>query len=94
MSPDWVLKAVEAGVDVVSVSLNAHDEVTYKEVCSPKLENAFRKVLEFIRLLKASDVNVEITTVMIPEVNIPLFRRLATDLGAGFRVRPYLPCVS
>ena len=37
-----------AGVDSVSVSLNAGDEETYVEVCKPTLDGAYEGVIEFI----------------------------------------------
>jgi TatD family-associated radical SAM protein len=78
----------EAGVDKLSVSLNAHNKETYDSVCKPKLENAFDFVLEFIS--KASDlINTEITAVTIPEVNISEVEALARKLRVKLRVRQY-----
>ena len=78
----------EAGVNKISVSLNAHNKETYDSVCRPKLENAFNSVLEFIR--KASThINTEITTVTIPEVNISEMEALAKNLRVKLRVRQY-----
>lgn len=59
----------EAGVDRISVSLNAHDRETYDQICRLAFENAFENVLDFIE--KASDhFDVEITVVAIPEVDV------------------------
>jgi len=78
----------EAGVDKISVSLNAHNKETYNLVCKPSFENAFDKVLEFI--CKASACfDTEITTVTIPEVNISEIEELARSLGVKFRLRQY-----
>jgi TatD family-associated radical SAM protein len=82
----------EAGVDKISVSLNAHDKTTYNQVCKPEFENAFENVLEFIEKAREK-FDVEITTVTIPEVDIPKVKEVARKLGVGFRVREYIPCL-
>jgi len=82
----------EAGVDKISVSLNAHDKETYNQVCKPAFENAFEKVLEFIGKV-SGEFDVEITTVTIPEVDIPKVREIARKLGVRFRIREYIPCL-
>jgi TatD family-associated radical SAM protein len=78
----------EAGVNKISVSLNAHNKETYDSVCKPKLENAFNSVLEFIRKASAH-INTEITTVTLPEVNITEMEALAKNLRVKLRVRQY-----
>ncbi len=78
----------EAGVDRLSVSLNAHNKETYDSVCKPKLENAFDSVLEFISQARAN-ISMEITTVTIPEVNISEMEALAKSLRTKLRVRQY-----
>jgi cyclic pyranopterin phosphate synthase len=78
-----------AGVDKVSVSLNAHDKETYNQVCRPAFENAFESVLDFIR--KARELlDVEVTAVRIPEVDISKVGEIAEELGVKFRVREYI----
>jgi len=81
----------EAGVNKISVSLNAHDEATYIHVCKPKLKNAFENVLKFTENA-SKELNTEITTVTIPEVDIPKVREMARKMGVAFRVREYIPC--
>ncbi len=78
-----------AGVDRVSVSLNAHDEETYNQVCRPVFVNAFESVLDFIK--KARELlDVEVTAVRIPEVDISRVGEIAKWLGVKFRVREYI----
>ena len=89
---DVVKELKNAGVDKVSVSLNAHDEATYNQVCKPEFENAFERVLEFIEKAKKEDLDTEITAVTIPEVDISKVRELAKRMGVRFRVREYIPC--
>lgn len=79
-----------AGVDRVSVSLNAHDKATYMEVCRPSFENAYENILEFIeRARKVLDV--EVTAVTIPEVDLDKVAEIAAGMGVKFRIRPYIP---
>jgi cyclic pyranopterin phosphate synthase len=78
-----------AGVDKVSISLNAHNEETYNQVCRPVFENAFESVLDFIK--KARELlDVEVTAVRIPEVDISKAGEIAKGLGVKFRVREYI----
>jgi TatD family-associated radical SAM protein len=76
----------EAGIDKLSVSLNAHNKETYDSVCKPKLENAFNSVLEFISKASA-DINTEITAVTIPEVKMSEMEALAKNLQVKLRIR-------
>lgn len=81
----------EAGVDKISVSLNAHDKKVYEEVCRPRFENAFESILEFIEKAKEA-FDVEITAVALPEVNLQKIGETAEKLGVKFRIREYIPC--
>jgi GTP 3',8-cyclase len=80
-----------AGIDKVSVSINANDKETYNEVCKPTFVNAFDEVLEFIRKAKTL-LEVETTALRIPEVDLAKVRVVANKLGVNFRVREYIPC--
>jgi len=77
-----------AGVDKLNISVNAHNESLYNEVCRPKLKNAYKAVLEFIELA-AQEIETEITAVIIPEVNIQKVEKLAQEKGVNFRKRPF-----
>jgi TatD DNase family protein len=86
---DVIWKLKKAGVDKISVSLNAHDAETYNQVCRPTFENAFENVLEFIK--KAKEVlDVEVTAVRIPEINVQRLEEIAKEMGVKFRVREYV----
>jgi len=80
----------EAGVDKISISLNAHDKATYNLMCKPKLENAYKTVLAFIKEAKM-EFDTEITAVAIPEVDIEKVEEIARNLGVKFRRRAYQP---
>ncbi|MEM2110831.1 MAG: TatD family nuclease-associated radical SAM protein [Candidatus Bathyarchaeia archaeon] len=90
---DILKELKDAGVDMISVSLNAHDEKLYNQICRPMLNNAFKSVLEFIRKAK-KEFDIETTAVAIPEIDISKVRDLAQKLGVNFRVRDYIPCFS
>ena len=80
-----------AGVDKVSVSLNAGGKEVYQEICRPKFENAFDAVLDFI--LKAKkELEVEVTAVTIPEVDLQEIKATAEKMGLKLRLRQYIPC--
>jgi cyclic pyranopterin phosphate synthase len=80
-----------AGVDKVSVSLNAPNKEIYDQVCKPKFENAYTEVLNFIKRAREK-MDTEITTVTIPETNVSRMQQIAADLGVKFRIREYIPC--
>jgi len=81
----------KAGVDKMSVSLNAHNQQIYDQICKPKLENAYASVLDFIKAAKA-EFDTEATAVRIPEADLREIERIASDLGVKFRKREYVPC--
>jgi TatD family-associated radical SAM protein len=77
-----------AGVDRVSVSLNAHDEETYNAICRPALKNAYKGVIRFIE--EAAELfETEVTAVDVPQVDLTKVREIAESLGASFRKRRY-----
>jgi TatD family-associated radical SAM protein len=81
----------EAGVDRVSVSLNAQNQRIYDQICKPKYENAYTAVLGFIKTAKA-EFDTKVTAVTIPEANLTEIEQIALDLGVKFRKRDYVPC--
>ena len=80
-----------AGVDKVSVSLNAGDRETYVEICRPAFSDAYEAVKEFIRKAKPV-LQVEATAIRMPEVDITKAKATANCLGVEFRIREYIPC--
>jgi cyclic pyranopterin phosphate synthase len=89
---DIVLKLRKAGVDKVSISLNAHDEATYNQICKPAFEDAYENVLVFIKKSKEEGLETEVTAVSIPEVDLAKVKELAESIGVKFLVREYIPC--
>ncbi len=88
---DVIGELKKAGVDRVSVSLNAHNQQIYEQICKPKFENAYNAVLDFIRAAKA-EFGTEVTAVTIPEVDLAKIEQMASDLRVKFRKRDYVPC--
>ena len=80
-----------AGFDKVSVSLNAGDKETYDEICKPTFSNAYEAMINFVKKAK-SVLEVEVTAVRMPEVDIAKAQTVANELGVKFRVREYIPC--
>jgi TatD family-associated radical SAM protein len=80
-----------AGVNKVSVSLNAGDSETYSKICKPTFPNAYEAVLDFIRKAKLA-LDVEVTVVRLPEVNLGKVQEVVDDLGVAFKVREYIAC--
>jgi TatD DNase family protein len=79
-----------AGVDAVSVSLNAADAATYARFCpSPHGEAAYEAVKDFIRRAAACIPEVAASCVALPGLSEDDCRRAAESLGAHFRWRPY-----
>ena len=81
----------EAGIDKVSVSLNADNAETYNQICSPRFTEAFENVLKFISDSKKIGLITEITALTIPEVNLTKIRDLSNKIGVEFRIRKYIP---
>jgi len=76
-----------AGVDKVNVSLNAHNKLTYNQICKPIFEDAYENVLEFIKKAKDAGLETKATILAIPEVDITKVKELADSLRVKFAVR-------
>jgi TatD DNase family protein len=87
---DVVPELAAAGVDALSVSLNAADAATYARIC-PSIfgEQAYSAVQEFIRAAAAAGLDVAASAVALPGLDEAACRRVAEALGARFRWRPY-----
>jgi TatD DNase family protein len=82
-----ILPELQGLVDSISVSLDAQDESTYTRICKPAFPHAFEGVVDFIREARKYIPNVQATVVTLPGVDIEKCRKIAEDLGVGFRVR-------
>jgi TatD DNase family protein len=88
---DVAAELKEAGIDKVSVSINAGDKETYVEICKPTFPGAYESVLDFIRKAKLM-FEVEVSAVRVPEVDLAKVKAVADSLGIKFKVREYIPC--
>jgi len=79
-----------AGVDAVSVSLNAADAATYARLCPSRYgEAAYPAVQAFIRSAAGCLSDVAASVVGMPGMDEAACRAVAEGLGARFRWRPY-----
>jgi GTP 3',8-cyclase len=82
-----------AGLTKVSVSLNGHDDETYRENCRPNVEGkSFEATLDFIRKVRAVGLEVDVSAIRMPEVDIQKVKEVTEGLGVAFRIRDYIPC--
>jgi TatD family-associated radical SAM protein len=78
-----------AGVNHIQISLNAQNAETYLKLCRPVFGIAsFDSVLEFAHECKKS-FSIEISVMDVPGIDIVACRRIATELGAEFKVRTF-----
>jgi TatD DNase family protein len=79
-----------AGLDAISVSLNAADAATYARICPNRYgESAYGAVTAFIRSAVACLPEVAASCVALPGLSEEACRAVAQGLGARFRWRPY-----
>jgi TatD DNase family protein len=75
-------------VDAVSVSLNAQDADTYDLICGSRFgSKAYEHVLSFTKECLKAGLDVSVSVVDVPEVDVEAARRIADDLGVPLRVR-------
>ncbi len=85
-----VLPELAGLVDAASISLNAQSAELYNRISQPKFGiDTYEAVKEFIREAAKYIPDVTATVVSLPEVDIEACRRIASELGAAFRVREY-----
>jgi TatD DNase family protein len=79
-------------IDVVNVSLNAHDEKTYNDMCRPQFtEKVYDKVIDFGRRCKQMGINTIFSVVDMPKINTEACKKIADNIGIPLRVRKYVP---
>jgi cyclic pyranopterin phosphate synthase len=87
---DVMPELVRAGLDAVSVSLNAADAATYARICPSRFgARAYDSCRDFIRAAVAAGLDVSATCVALPGLSEEACRAMAEALGARFRWRPY-----
>ncbi|MCQ1537047.1 radical SAM protein [Methanosarcina sp. KYL-1] len=84
---DVITELKRAGIDSISVSLNAESEETYNRLCRPAHKNAYRAVLDFVREARKAGIPTRVTVVELPEIDVEKCRKLAAELDSDFHVR-------
>jgi len=84
---DVPLELKRAGVEAVSISLNAPDAHTYEQLCIPKMEGAFDAMMAFARRCVEVGMHTRLTVVGFTDVDVRACERIARNMGASFRVR-------
>jgi TatD family-associated radical SAM protein len=84
---DVVAELKSAGLDALSVSLNAESEEKYNELCQPAFEGAYQALLDFTNNAVKAGIRTRMTIVGHTGVDIEKCRRIATELGVSFKVR-------
>jgi cyclic pyranopterin phosphate synthase len=77
----------EAGIDSVSISLNADSEEKYGVLCRPSLTGAYQAVLDFARDCKKYFARVRLTAVNLEEIDLSKCKEIVESLGCDFGVR-------
>jgi len=84
---DVVAELKSAGLDAVSVSLNAESGERYDELCRPAVEGAYQALLDFTMNAIEAGIQTRMTVVGHTGVDIEKCREIAAGLGANFKVR-------
>jgi TatD family-associated radical SAM protein len=84
---DVVSELEAAGIDSVSVSLNAESEEKYNKLCRPLHKNAYSAVLDFIRGAKKAGISTRVTVVKVSEIDLEKCKKLADELDSDFHIR-------
>ncbi len=75
-------------IDLLSVSMNAHNEALYNRHCRPKREGAYHAMLDFVRRAREHVPEVSVTAIDgLSGVDIAACEAIARRLGVGFRRR-------
>ncbi|MGP8321667.1 MAG: TatD family nuclease-associated radical SAM protein [Methanosarcinaceae archaeon] len=84
---DVIYELKEAGLNAVSVSLNAESEELYNRLCRPVYENSYQAMLDFTKAAVEIGMRTRMTVVCLIDINIGKCERIAHDIGADFYMR-------
>lgn len=88
-----VAKELKGLIDTISVSLNGANEEEYNKYSQPSFKNAYQEVKDFIKASADCGINTVATVVdgyKGQHIDIEECKRIATSLGATFRVREWI----
>ncbi len=77
----------KAGLDALSVSLNAESEEKYKALCRPVFEKSYQALLDFTKDAVNAGLSTRMTVVGGQDIDIKECERIAISLGASFKIR-------
>ena len=89
-----VVPELKGLIDEFSVSLNGSNSNEYNELSQPNFDNAYEEVKKFIKA--CSDEGVSVVASVVEgyrgrHINLEKCEQIASDLGAKFRVREWIP---
>jgi len=76
-----------AGIDSVSISLNAESKEKYEEICRPSLVGSYNALLAFARDCEKYFAQVRLTVVRTENIDVSKCKGIAESLGCDFRAR-------
>lgn len=76
-----------AGMDSVSISLNAESQEKYDELCRPSMAGSYGALLDFARDCKKYISEVVLTVVSVEGIDSLACEGIAKDIGCDFRIR-------
>jgi cyclic pyranopterin phosphate synthase len=91
LNPDVDVPAAlaAAGLNAVTVSLNAATPGEYERVCRPVFAKSYRAVLRFAEQCVVQGIETTLTAVDYPGADLAGVADVAAAMGAGFRARGY-----
>ena len=89
-----VVPELKGLIDEFSVSLNGENSKEYDELSQPVFDNAYEEVKNFIKA--CSDEGIDVVASVVEgykgrHINLEKCEKIASDLGAKFRVREWIP---
>lgn len=77
-------------VDMLSISINTPDSVQYQEICKSQYgQEAYMAIMEFIRLAVYAGIQVTVTALDMPGIDLTACAEVAQQLGVPLRTRSY-----
>ncbi|OGD54813.1 hypothetical protein A3K80_00875 [Candidatus Bathyarchaeota archaeon RBG_13_38_9] len=77
----------EAGMNSISISLNAETQEKYNALCKPSLIGAYEAVLDFTKECKDIFSHVRLSVVNVSDINIQKCKKIADKLDCEFLIR-------
>jgi cyclic pyranopterin phosphate synthase len=89
LNPDADVPATlaRAGLDAVTVSLNAADPIAYDQICRPTFAKAHRAVVRFAEESVENGIATTLSIVDSPEADLGGCEAIGLRIGAAIRVR-------